>query len=148
MPPAYTTTITAIPEAPPAAIPKAESRSDGFSPGAIIGIVCAILFLLLLVPLIAILLRRYEKTQLRETPKSSGSSRASLRSHSHSHSLEAPHLGSILVTKELLRSSVRMERVDSSMISRPEQVHGNGGRERERGWTVTGVQGGGGEFNK
>ncbi|EDU48687.1 hypothetical protein A1F94_005644 [Pyrenophora tritici-repentis] len=143
MPPVYTDSV--IPEAPPATIPNAGSRSDGFSPAAIIGIVVAILFLLLLVPLIAILLRRYESTRLRETPKSSGSSLASLRSHSHSHSQEEqPNLGSILVTKELLRSSVRMERVDSG-INRPDQIYGNG-RDRTRGWSVTEVRGG--ELNK
>ncbi|CAE7020287.1 hypothetical protein PTTW11_03040 [Pyrenophora teres f. teres] len=138
MQPAYTD--FAIPEAPPATIPNAGSRTDGFSPGAIIGIVVAIIFLLLLVPLIAILLRRYESTRLRETPKSSGSSLASLRSHSQ----EEPNLGSILVTKELLRSSVRMERVDSG-INRPDQVYVNE-RDRPKGWNVTEVRGG--EFNK
>ena len=138
MPPAYTNTI--VPEAPPATVPKAGSRSDGFSPGAIIGIVIAIVFLLLLVPLIAILLRRYEKTRLRETPKSSGSSNVSLRSHSQ----EEPNLGRILVTKELLRSSVRMERVDSG-INKPDQIYGNG-RDRLRGWSITEVRGG--DFKK
>ena len=134
MPPTYTD--AAIPEAPPATIPKTGSGSDGFSPGAIVGIVLAVIFLLLLVPLIAMLLRRYEKTRLRETPKSSGSSHASLRSHSQ----EEQNLGCILVTKELLRSSVRMERVDSG-INRPDEIYGNG-RERTRGWSVTEVRGG------
>jgi hypothetical protein len=97
--------------------------------------VIAIVGLLLAVPLIAILLRRYEKTRLRETPKSPGSSNISLRSIQEDHSLR-----SILVTKELSRSSMRMERVDSG-VRRPEEVHGNG-RERERGWSCTEVRGG------
>ena len=114
MPPTPIPTTTLTPEAPPAIIPipNGSSRRDGFSPGAIIGIVIAIVCLLLLVPIIAILLRRYEKTRLRETPKlspgSSGSD-VSLRSVQENHSLK-----SILVTKELSRSSMRMEmeRVD------------------------------------
>jgi hypothetical protein len=132
---APTPTPSFSPEAPPAIIPNVSSRSDGFSPGAIIGIVIAIVGLLLAVPLIAILLRRYEKTRLRETPKSPGSSNISLRSIQEDHSLR-----SILVTKELLRSSMRMERVDSG-VRRPEEVHGNE-RERERGWSCTEVRGG------
>ncbi|KAI4652678.1 uncharacterized protein J4E79_008985 [Alternaria viburni] len=105
MPPNPLPTHSLTPEAPPAIIPipNGSSRRDGFSPGAIIGIVIAIVCLLLLVPIIAILLRRYEKTRLRETPKlspgSPGSSDISLRSVQENHSLK-----SILVTKELSRS--------------------------------------------
>lgn len=132
MPPAST---TAFPEAPPAAIPDAGTRVDGFSPGAIMGIVVAIIFLLLLVPLVAILLRRYESTRLRETPKSPQSSSGSLHS-----TREEPDPGTILVTKELVRSSVRMERVDSA-VKRPDDVYVNE-RERGRGWSVTEVRGG------
>lgn len=133
-------TASLLPEAPPAIIPipNASSRRDGFSPGAVIGIVIAIVCLLLAVPIIAILLRRYEKTRLRETPKlSPGSSDVSLRSVQENHSLK-----SILVTKELSRSSMRMERVDSgSEVRRPEECYGHG-RERERGWSCTEVRGG------
>ncbi|KAI4630091.1 hypothetical protein J4E80_001024 [Alternaria sp. BMP 0032] len=143
MPPTPLPTTTLTPEAPPAIIPipNGSSRRDGFSPGAIIGIVIAIVCLLLLVPIIAILLRRYEKTRLRETPKLSpgSSSDISLRSVQENHSLK-----SILVTKELSRSSMRMEmkRVDSgSGVRRPEDVYGQG-RERERGWSCTEVRGG------
>jgi hypothetical protein len=120
-------------------VPNAVSRSDGFSPGAIIGIVIAIVCLILSVPLIAVLLRRYEKTRLRETPKIPGSSSSdSLRSIREDHSLQ-----SILVTKELSRSSVRMERIDSG-IRRPDEVYG-GGKERERAWSCTEVHGGEGK---
>jgi hypothetical protein len=128
-------TITSIPEAPPASIPNPSIHSDGFSPGAIIGIVVAIVFLLLAVPLIAILLRRYDKKRVRETPRSPRSSNASLRSIQEGHSLR-----SILVTKELSRSSLRMERSDSG-VQTPENVY-RGDRERERGWSRTEVRGG------
>ncbi|EUC28498.1 hypothetical protein COCCADRAFT_30261 [Bipolaris zeicola 26-R-13] len=124
-----------IPDAPPALSSNTPSRSDGFSPGAIIGIVIAIVFLILTVPLIAVCLRRYEKSRLRETPKSPSSSTASLRSVQEDHSLK-----SILVTKELSRSSVRMERADER-VRRPEEMYG-GGRERERAWSCTEVHGG------
>lgn len=50
-------------------------------------------------------------------------------------------LQSILVTKELSRSSVRVERVGSD-IKRPDEVY-EGGKERERGWSCTEVRGGG-----
>jgi hypothetical protein len=84
------------------------------------------------------LLRRYEKTRLRETPKlsSPGSSDASLRSIQENQSLK-----SILVTRELSRSSMRMERVEAGVVARPEECYGNG-RERERGWSCTEVRGG------
>jgi hypothetical protein len=128
-----------IPEAPPAMAPNTVSRSDGFSPGAIIGIVIAIVCLILAVPLIAVLLRKYEKTRLRETPKLPGSSSGdSLRSIEEGHSLK-----SIIVTKELSRSSVRMERVDSG-IRRPDDVYAVG-KERERAWSVTEVHAGAGK---
>jgi hypothetical protein len=135
---APTPSTSGIPEAPPAMVSNAVSRSDGFSPGAIIGIVIAIVCLILSVPLIAVLLRRYEKTRLRETPKIPGSSSDSLRSIREDHSLQ-----SILVTKELSRSSVRMERIDSG-IRRPDDVYG-GGKERERAWSCTEVHGGDGK---
>jgi hypothetical protein len=133
---------SSIPDAPPAitSLPNANSRSDGFSPGAIIGIVIAIVCLLLAVPVIAILLRRYEKTRLRETPKlGPGSCDVSLRSIQENHSLK-----SILVTKELSRSSMRVERVDSGAgVRRPEDCYGGGnGRGREREWSCTEVRGG------
>lgn len=127
-----------VPEAPPAMAPNTVSRSDGFSPGAIIGIVIAIVCLILAVPLIAVLLRKYEKTRLRETPKLHGSSSDSLRSICEGHSLK-----SIVVTKELSRSSVRMERVDSG-IRRPDEVYAVG-KERERAWSVTEVHAGAGK---
>jgi hypothetical protein len=145
MPPTLQPTplATIIPEAPPA-IPNTSTHNDGFSPSAIIGIVVAIVFLLLVVPLIAILLRRYEKKRVRETPRSPGNSSASLRSVQEGDSLrsvqEGHSLRSILVTKELSRSSLRMERVDSG-VRTPENVY-EGGRERERGWSRTEVRGG------
>lgn len=136
---ASTPSTSNIPEAPPAITPNAVSRSDDFSPGAIIGIVIAIVCLILAVPIIAVLLRKYEKTRLRETPKISGSrSSDSLRSIEEGHSLK-----NIVVTKELLRSSVRLERVDSG-IRRPDEVYG-GGRERERAWSFAEVHGGEGK---
>lgn len=127
-----------IPEAPPAMAPNSVSRSDGFSPGAIIGIVIAVVCLILAVPLIAVLLRKYEKTRLRETPKLPGSSSDSLRSIGEGYSLK-----SIVVTKELSRSSVRMDRVDSS-IKRPDEVYA-AGKERERAWSVTEIHAGAGK---
>ncbi|KAF1831891.1 hypothetical protein BDW02DRAFT_470284, partial [Decorospora gaudefroyi] len=128
-----TPTTTAIPEAPLAIIPNA-SPNDGFSPAALIGIIIAVVVLVLCVPLIAILLRRYEKTRVRETPNSPASSQSSIR---EDHSLR-----SILVTKELSRSSLRMdlERVDSG-VRRPEEVYANG-MGRDRGWSRTEVRGG------
>lgn len=89
-------------------------------------------------PIIAVLLRKYEKTRLRETPKLPGSSSDSLRSIEEGHSLK-----SIVVTKELSRSSVRMERVDSG-IRRPDEVYAVG-KERERAWSVTEVHAGAGK---
>ena len=49
-------------------------------------------------------------------------------------------MSSILVTKEVSRSSIRMERVDSG-IKRPDEVYENG-REREREWSCTEVRDG------
>ncbi|EOA87493.1 hypothetical protein ACJQWK_10115 [Exserohilum turcicum] len=132
---APTPSTSDIPQAPPADLANISSHNDGFSPGAIIGIVIAIVCLLLVVPLIAVLLRRYEKSRLRETPRIPDNSDASLRSIGENHSLQR-----ILVTKELLRSSIRMERIDSG-LRRPDEVYG-GGREREESWSHTDVQGG------
>ncbi|KAF1943718.1 hypothetical protein EJ02DRAFT_120470 [Clathrospora elynae] len=137
---APTPTSISIPQAPPA-YSISGTRTDDFSPVAIIGIVAAILLLVISVPLIAILLRRYERKRLCETVKSPGSSNASLASIREDHSLR-----SILVTKELSRSSVRMERIEERNefgLKRPEKVYGSGGeRERERAWSKTEVCGG------
>lgn len=127
------TTISAItstvPQAPPAGSIYTSSDSDKWSPSAIIGIVAAIVLLCLCVPLIAIILRRCQKKRLTETISSSASTKASsLRSIKEDQSLK-----SILVTRELQRSSLRV-------------VEGVGAPEKalvqDRGWSRTEVRGG------
>jgi hypothetical protein len=118
-----------IPQAPPAAASWGPS-SDGWSPSAIIGIVAAIVIILVLVPLIAIILRRYERKRCVELLPDAGagldSSKSSVR--------EDQSLKSILVTKEVSRSSLRMA---PPGLAKPEEAHTHG-----RGWSRTEVRGG------
>lgn len=124
-----TSVPTTVPQAPPVSTRYAASSADGWSPSAIIGIVAAIVLLLLCVPLIAILLRRYERKRLRETPKESFSSHASLAESVR----EDQSLRSILVTRELQRSSFKLAEV----VDRPASAH-----VQDRGWSQIKVQGG------
>lgn len=115
---------------PPPAPTASTSSNDGWSPAAIIGIVAAIVIILITVPLIAIILRRYERKRCLEmvpevASNGMGSSQSSVR--------EDQSLKSILVTKELQRSSLRM----SPSVARPEEVHAHG-----RAWSQTQVRGG------
>ncbi|KAH6642320.1 hypothetical protein C7974DRAFT_99309 [Boeremia exigua] len=116
-----------VPDAP-AAVPSSPS-GDGWSPLAIIGIVAAIMVLLLCVPLIAILLRRYERKRCKELVKDSGSRGSSRGSDGLSRLEEGQSLRSILVTRELQRVSLK--------LSKPEEAHVQG-----RGWSDTEVRGG------
>lgn len=121
-----------IPQAGPAPPAPAASTSsnDGWSPLAIIGIVAAIVIILVLVPLIAIILRRYERKRCLEMlPDGASAEMASSKSSVR----EDQSLKSILVTKEVLRSSLRM----SPTVSKPEEAHTHG-----RGWSQTEVRGG------
>jgi hypothetical protein len=125
-----TSTSTSLPQAPPVADSWGASKNDGWTPSAIIGIVAAIIIILVLVPLIAIILRRYERKRCLEmlpdiTSGGLGSSKSSVR--------EDQSLKSILVTKEVLRSSLRM----APTLTRPEEAHTHG-----RGWSRTEVRGG------
>lgn len=106
------------------------SRSGGFTPSAIIGIVATIVVLLLCVPLVAILLRRYERQCLIETAKASGRSDTSL----NESVMEGSSLRSILVTRELRRSSYKV--VDG--VEKPDGVYMS-----KRGRDEFGVRGGG-----
>jgi len=119
-----------VPEAP--SVANRPSKADGFSPSAIIGIVAAIVLILALVPLIAIILRRYERKRCREMRADMASTRLD---SSGSSVREGQSLKSILVTKEVLRSSLRV----SQGPKRPEEAHIN-----ERGWSLTEVRGGDG----
>lgn len=119
-----------IPQEPQAAPSAATSPNDGWSPLAIIGIVAAIVFILGLVPFIAVILRRYERKRCLEMlPDSAsaemGSSKSSVR--------EDQSLKSIMVTREVLRSSLRM----SPSVTKPEEAHTH-----VRGWSQTEVRGG------
>jgi flagellar biosynthesis/type III secretory pathway M-ring protein FliF/YscJ len=121
---------TSIPQAPPAAGSWGPPAAQGWSPSAIIGIVAAIVIILVLVPLIAIILRRYERKRCLEMlPDAAAggldSSKSSVR--------EDQSLKSILVTKEVSRSSLRM----APGLSKPEEAHTHG-----RGWSQTEVRGG------
>jgi hypothetical protein len=125
-----TSTSTALPQAPPALGVWGASTNDGWSPSAIIGIVAAVVIILVLVPLIAIILRRYERKRCLEMlPDGSsgglGSSKSSVR--------EDQSLKSILVTKEVLRSSLRM----TPSLTKPDEAHTHG-----RVWSQTEVRGG------
>ncbi|KAF2825638.1 hypothetical protein CC86DRAFT_406910 [Ophiobolus disseminans] len=121
-----TSTSTSLPQAPPAVSGSwGASNIDGWSPSAIIGIVAAIVIILVFVPLIAVILRRYERKRCLEMlPDSAsagiGSSKNSVR--------EDQSLKSILVTKEVLRSSLRV----GEGLRKPEEAHTNG-----RGWSRT-----------
>ncbi|KAH7384033.1 hypothetical protein DE146DRAFT_213285 [Phaeosphaeria sp. MPI-PUGE-AT-0046c] len=119
-----------IPQGPPIAPTAATSSKDGWSPSAIIGIVAAIIIILVLVPLIAIILRRYERKRCLEmlpdtASAEMGSSKSSVR--------EDQSLKSILVTREVLRSSLRM----APAVTKPEEAHTH-----VRGWSQTEVRGG------
>lgn len=121
-------TTTPLPQAPTAAYTR--SSDDGWSPTAIIGIVAAVVLLLVAVPLIAIILRRYERKRLRETPKDSVSSGFGSSSNSVG---EGQSLRSILVTRELQRTSVKL----AEGVDRPEPAYMHG-----REWSRTEVRGG------
>lgn len=86
--------------------------------------------LLLCVPLIAICLRRYERKRCKEMVKDSGSRGSSRGSDGLDKLEEGQSLRSILVTRELQRSSVR--------LARPEKAYVEG-----RGWSEAEVSGGG-----
>lgn len=121
--------VRSIPQAPSAAPSSTTSTKDGWSPLAIIGIVAAIVIILVLVPLIAIILRRYERKRCLEMlPDAAsaelGSSKCSVR--------EDQSLKSIMVTREVLRSSLRM----SPTVTKPEEAHTH-----VRGWSQTEVRG-------
>ena len=125
-------TATTIPQAPTAAGTWAadESNRDGWSPAAIIGIVAAVVLILISVPLVAILLRRYERKRLRETVNNSGSSGLG---SSKSSVKEGQSLRSILVTRELQRTSLKL----AEGVDKPEPAHLH-----EKGWNRTEVRGG------
>ena len=123
---AYTT----VPAAPPAAPPASSFKEDGWSPLAIIGIVASIMVILLCVPLIAICLRRYERKRCKEMVKDSGNGGSSRGSDDLSRLQEGQSLKSILVTKELQRTSLK--------LSKPEEAYLNG-----RGWSKAEVRGNG-----
>jgi hypothetical protein len=123
-------TTTSLPQAPSASGSWSISANDGWSPLAIIGIVAAIVIVLVLVPLIAIVLRRYERKRcmemLPDTPSDGlGSSKSSVR--------EDRSLKTILVTKEVQRSSLKMV----PTLRKPKEVHTHG-----RGWSRTEIRGG------
>ncbi|CBX96759.1 hypothetical protein IAQ61_005376 [Plenodomus lingam] len=113
--------------------------SSGFSPTAIISLVVAIILLLLCVPLIAVLLRRYERNRLvkttpngisisRDTFSNSGRSSATVNDGAREEQNLGISLNSILVTKELeQRESVRLEEPGQAYL-------------KDRGWecAVTG----------
>ncbi|OAL46326.1 hypothetical protein IQ07DRAFT_146735 [Pyrenochaeta sp. DS3sAY3a] len=125
------TIISSIPQAPPAGSASRSNSTDGWSPAAIIGIVTAVVFLLIMVPLIAVTLRHYERKRLQETVQNNGS--GGLDS-SKSSITEGQSLKSILVTREMQRSSVKL----GEGVDRPEQAHIH-----ERGWSRTEVRAGG-----
>lgn len=120
------------------AAPTAASQSDGWSPLAIIGIVSAIMVLLLCVPLIAICLRRYERKRCKEMVQGPNGSaftsfgdRGSSRGSDGLEKLEeGQSLRSILVTRELQRSSVRLARPEKALVE-------------GRGWSEAEVRGSG-----
>jgi hypothetical protein len=119
-----------IPQAPPAAPTASTSSNDGWSPLAIIGIIAAIVIILVMVPLIAIILRRYERKRCLEMlPDGASAEMASSKSSVR----EDQSLKSILVTKEVLRSSLRM----SPTVAKPDEAHAH-----VRGWSQTEVRGG------
>jgi hypothetical protein len=119
--------LTSTPQAPPA---TGRPSNDGFSPAAIIGVVAAIVILLILVPLVAVILRRYERKRCMEMLPDSASTRAG---SSKSSVREDQSLRSIMVTKEVQRSSIKVD----SRIKRPEEAYAH-----ERGWSRTEVRGG------
>lgn len=119
-------TSTSVPQAPSA---WGGSPSDGFSPAAIIGIVAAIVILLVLIPLVAVLLRRYERKRCVEMLPDS----ASLRPGTSDSSVREHSLKSIMVTREVQRSSVKIE----ENLRIPEEAHTHA-----RGWSRTEVRGG------
>jgi H+/gluconate symporter-like permease len=125
-----TTASTPIPQAPPAANSDRAANTNGWTPSAIIGIVVAIVIVLILVPILAVIYRRYERKRCAEMLPDSASSKAG---SSRSSVREGQSLKSILVTKEVLRSSLRVE----GGLRRPEEAHMD-----ERGWSQTEVQGG------
>lgn len=84
-----------------------------------------------MVPLIAVTLRHYERKRLQETVQNNG---ASGLDSSKSSITEGQSLKSILVTREMQRSSVKL----GEGVDRPEQAHMH-----ERGWSRTEVRAGG-----
>jgi hypothetical protein len=98
------------------AAPTARNSTDGWSPLAIIGIASSIVLLLLCVPLIAICLRRYERKRCKEMVKDAGSQGSSRGSDGLDKLEEGQSLRSILVTRELQRSSVRLARPERAVV--------------------------------
>ncbi|KAH8722472.1 hypothetical protein GQ44DRAFT_622639 [Phaeosphaeriaceae sp. PMI808] len=119
---------SSLPEAPTAAGSSAAAPNDGFTPSAVIGIVTAVVGLLVLVPLIVVIIRRYERKRCHEMLPDSASLGSSKRSVEEHQSLK-----SILVTKEVQRSSVRV----SAGVTKPPEAHTH-----EREWSQTSVRGG------
>ncbi|KAF2025365.1 hypothetical protein EK21DRAFT_116917 [Setomelanomma holmii] len=125
-----TPTSTSVPQAPPAAGAIATTTDDGFGPAAIIGVVMAIVAILILVPLVAVILRRHERKRCMEMLPDSASTRMG---SSKSSVREDQSLKSIMVTKEVQRSSLKVD----SGLRRPEEAHTH-----ERGWSRIEVRGG------
>jgi flagellar biosynthesis/type III secretory pathway M-ring protein FliF/YscJ len=126
---------SSIPQAPPATSSYTSSNNSGWSPSAIIGIVAAIVLILIMVPLIAIILRRYERKRCLEMlPKDGPSPRLG---SSNSSVREDQSLKSILVTREVQRSSLRVAGRAEDGVKRPEEAHMS-----ESGWSRTEVRGG------
>ena len=117
----------------PSVLP-ASDNSSAWTPLAIIGIVTSIIVLLLCIPLIAICMRRYERKRCKETFKATSGSRGSSRgSDGASQMEEGQSLKSIMVTRELQRSSLK--------VTKPEVAYTGG---QERGWSSVEVRGGDG----
>lgn len=87
-----------------------------------------------MIPLVAVIMRRYERKRCLEMlpDSSSGGHR-----FSNSSVREDQSLKSILVTREVQRSSLR---IGGNGVKRPEEVH----VKSERGWSHTEVRGGSG----
>lgn len=120
---------------PPApSVLPAPHNSSAWTPLAIIGIVTSIIILLLCIPLIAICMRRYERKRCKETFKAPSGSRGSSRgSDGVSQLEEGQSLKSIMVTRELQRSSLK--------VTKPEVAYSGG---QGRGWSSVEVRGGDG----
>ncbi|KAL5113561.1 hypothetical protein ACEQ8H_008570 [Pleosporales sp. CAS-2024a] len=98
-----------IPQAPSAVDSSSSARSHGWSRSAIIGIVAAVIVIVIMVPLMTVILRRYERKHSVEMLAQDGVS-SRLGSSSTSSVREDQSLKSIIVTREVQRSSLRMAR--------------------------------------